>query len=252
MNNFLFELKSRNETLFIYGCVCLAAAIVFILLSQTTTTLVYNVNAWYKPFKFAFSTFLYTWSMAWYNSYLINFNNNLFNFSIITLLSFEIIYIAIMASKGETSHFNIQTPVYATLFSLMAIAATLVTIYTAYVSFLFFSQSFPNLPNYYLWAIRLSLLIFVIFAFQGFAMGSRMSHSVGLVNDNSDLFILGWSKIVGDLRVAHFIGMHALQILPFVSYYIIKNTKMTIIISSLYFVLAVFSWLQAIKGKPLL
>jgi hypothetical protein len=251
MIHFIQELKQRNETLFYYGLLCLGFAIICLVLTKITTTQVYNVNAWFKPFKFAFSTFLFAWAMAWYCYYLPDFNVNLFNWTIIILLGFEIIYISFMASRGQTSHYNVSTPFYAMMFSMMALAASAVTLYTAHVGILFFSQSFPTLPNYYVWAIRLGIVIFVIFSFEGFAMGGRMSHTVGAINDNSNIFILGWSKTFGDLRVAHFIGMHALQVLPILSFYIIKNTKATIILSIVYGALAVFTLIQALKGRPL-
>jgi NO-binding membrane sensor protein with MHYT domain len=98
----------------------------------------------------------------------------------------------------------------------------------------------------------LGILIFVVFSFEGGLMGSRMNHSVGAINDNSNLWLIGWSKTVGDLRVAHFIGMHALQLLPLLSFYIFKNTKATIIISILYGLLAVSTLVQALNGKPLI
>lgn len=252
MIEFIQQLKNRNETLFYYGLICLLLSIVFIVLTRFTSTQVFNVNAWYKPFKFAFSTFLFAWAMAWYCHYLTDFNIKLFNWSVIILLGFEIIYIAFQANKGQLSHYNISTPVYAALYSMMAIAATLVTLYTAYVGILFFINKFPDLPNYYLWAIRLGIIIFVIFSFEGFAMGSRLNHSVGALNDNSNWFIVGWSKTVGDLRVSHFIGMHALQILPLLSYYALKNTKLTIGVSILYGMLALVTLIQALQGKPLI
>jgi hypothetical protein len=208
------------------------------------------VNSWYKPFKFAFSTFLFAWAMAWYCYYLPNFNINSFNWSVIILLGFEIFYIAFQASKGQLSHYNLSTPVYAALYSMMALAATLVTLYTAYIGVLFFTNSFPELPNYYVWAIRLSIILFVVFSFEGFAMGSKLNHSVGALNDNSNLFIIGWSKTVGDLRVSHFIGMHALQVLPFLSYYVLKNTKLTFGLSIIYGMLAIMTLIQALKGRP--
>ena len=248
---FIQELKTRNETLFYYGLICLGIALLFLVLTNTTTTQVYGVNAYFKPFKFAFSTFLFAWAMAWYCYYLPSFNVGFFNWTVILLLGFEIVYIAIMASKGLTSHYNLSTPFYATMFSVMALAATLVTLYTAYVGFLFFSQSFPDLPNYYVWAIRLGILIFVVFSFEGFAMGSKLSHTIGAINDNSNWFIVGWSKTAGDLRVSHFIGMHALQVLPILSFYVFKNTKATILVSILYGLLALVTLVQALQGKPL-
>lgn len=108
-----------------------------------------------------------------------------------------------------------------------------------------------ELPTYYVWAIRLGIIIFVVFSFEGFAMGSRLNHSVGAINDNSNWFIVGWSKTVGDLRVSHFIGMHALQVLPFLSFYLLKNTKATLIVSAIYALLAVLTLIQALQGKPL-
>jgi len=55
----------------------------------------------------------------------------IFNWTVIILLGFEIVYVAFQANKGQLSHYNLSTPVYATLYSMMAFAATVVTIYTA-------------------------------------------------------------------------------------------------------------------------
>ena len=252
MIDFIQQLKHRNETLFYYGLLCLLFSFIFLALTKFTNTQVFNVNAWYKPFKFAFATFLFAWAMAWYCYYLSNFNIKIFNWTVIILLSFEIFYIAFQAGRGQLSHYNLSTPLYATLYSMMALAATLVTIYTAYVGVLFFTNSFPELPTYYVWAIRLGIILFVIFSFEGFLMGSRLNHSVGALNDNSNWFIVGWSKTVGDLRVSHFIGMHALQVLPVLSYYVLKNTKLTIGLSIIYGLLALLTLVQALKGKPLI
>jgi hypothetical protein len=179
MIDFIQQIKQRNDTLFYFGLLCFLLAVVFIVLTKLTTTQVYSVNAWYKPFKFAFSTFLFAWAMAWYCYYLPNFNVSIFNWSTIILLGFEIFYIAFQASRGQLSHYNVSTSLYSTLYTMMALAASAVTLYTAYIAFLFFKNSFPDLPDYYVWAIRLSLILFVIFSFEGFAMGSKLNHSVG-------------------------------------------------------------------------
>jgi NO-binding membrane sensor protein with MHYT domain len=122
-----------------------------------------------------------------------------------------------------------------------------------YKRFIFIIEShrFFQHKDYYVWAIRLSILIFVIFSFEGFAMGSRMNHNVGALNENSNWFIVGWSKTVGDLRVSHFIGMHALQVLPILSFYVLKNTKLTIGLSIIYGLLALLTLIQALQGRPL-
>ncbi|MDC0520594.1 hypothetical protein OAN44_00535 [Flavobacteriales bacterium] len=252
MISLLQELKFRNEPLFHFGLFCLIISIVCIVLTKTTSTQVHGVNAWFKPFKFAVSIGLFSWSMAWYCDYLSDFNVTPFNWTVITLFGFELVYIIFQASKGQLSHFNISTTTHSFLYSLMGLIAVLVTLYTAYIGLLFFTQSFPNLPSYYVWSIRLGILIFITFSFEGGLMGSRMNHSVGAINDNSNWWILGWSKTVGDLRISHFIGMHALQILPLLSFYIFKNTKATIVISIIYGLLAASTLVQALNGKPII
>lgn len=251
MQNFINILKERNEALFYFGLICLLFSFFFLVLTRISNTQVFNVSAWYKPFKFAFSTFLYAWAMAWYCAYLPQFNYNLFNWSIIILLGFEIIYIAIQAYRGQLSHFNVSSSFYAAMYSLMAFAATAVTIYTAYVGILFFKGDFPDLPTYYLWSIRLGIFIFVVFSFEGFVMGSKLTHTIGGPDGGSGLPLLNWSSKFGDPRIAHFIGMHALQVLPFLSFYIFKNIKATVLLAFIYAVLATFTLVQALQGKPL-
>jgi hypothetical protein len=252
MIEFIQTLKSRNDTLFYFGLICLGFSVVFLILSKLNGTQIYNISVWYKPFKFAFSTFLYSWAMAWYCWYLPDFKIGIFNWSVIILLGFEIIYIAIQANRGQLSHFNLSAPIYSALYSAMAIAASLVTIYTAYVGILFFTNHFPELPGYYLWAIRFGIIIFVIFSFEGFVMGSKLTHTIGGPDGGAGLPLLNWSTRFGDPRIAHFIGMHALQVLPILSYYIFRNIKASILLSVLYLLLAIFTLVQALQGKPLI
>jgi hypothetical protein len=247
--DFIYTLKARNETLFLFGLVCLVFALVCYGMTWLTSVQVYQVNAWFKPLKFALSTFLFAWAMAWYCFYLKDFNPKIFNWTVILLLGFEIVYITIMASMGKTSHYNTSNAFYSAMFSAMAVAATIVTLYTGYIGYLFFKADFPELPSHYVWSIRCGMILFVIFSFEGFAMGSRLSHTVGAINDNSNIWILGWSRAFGDLRVAHFIGMHALQVLPFLSYYVLRDTRLTIFMAILYTLLASFVLFQALQGK---
>ena len=251
MAYFIETLKFRNETLFLFGGICFTAAMLFLLLSKTTSVQVMGINAWIKPFKFSFSTFLFSWAMAWFCYYLPDFNISLYNWVVITMLGFEIIYIAIQAGRGQLSHFNRSSPIYAIMFSLMGLAATIVTLHTAYVGILFFSHDFPDLPDYYLWSIRLGIVIFVIFSLEGFVMGSRMTHTIGGVDGGEGLPILNWSTKYGDPRIPHFIGMHALQVLPLVSFYLLKNVTLTILLSLFYAGLAVFTLLRALEGRSL-
>ena len=82
-------------------------------------------------------------------------------------------------------------------------------------------------------------------------MGSRLNHSVGAINDNSNWFILGWSKTVGDLRVSPFYWDARLTSFANTFFYVFKNTKLTIGLSLIYGLLALVTLIQAFQGKPL-
>ncbi len=250
MFQFFNELRSRNETLFYFSMILFVCALAFYLLTKISTTQILGVNAWFKPFKFAVSISIYCGTMAWFCFYLPSFNIRLFNWTNIILFSFEIGYIVLQAARGQESHFNQTTPLNSALYGGMAIAAIAITVYTAYVGVLFFQGSFPQLPVYYLWSIRMSIFIFIIFSFEGLAMGGRLSHSVGSEVQSTFLPLFKWNMKEGDLRVAHFIGMHSLQVIPLLSFYVLKNSKFVFVLSGLYLLFAIFVLIQALQARP--
>ena len=87
------ELTIRNKELFYFGALCLVLSIVCIVLSKFTNMQIQGVNAWFKPFKFAVSIGLFAWTMGWYCHYLSDFNLIPFNWTVIILFGFELIYI---------------------------------------------------------------------------------------------------------------------------------------------------------------
>jgi len=251
--DFIETLLKRNELLFWFGVINFSLAAAFILLSRVQDIEVAGVNAWYKPIKFALSIGILAWTMGWYMHYLPQTKVvSWYGWVYVILMGFEIVYIAIQAFKGELSHFNVETPLKNALFATMGMAATAVTLFTAYIGILFFIQSLPDLPDYYLWAIRLGIIIFVVFAFEGFVMGSRLQHTIGAPDGSEGLPFLNWSKQYGDARVAHFLGMHALQVLPFAAFYLLRNVKWTFAFALFYGLLAVYTLLRALQAKPVL
>jgi len=250
---FISTLKSKNELLFLFGAINFILAGLFTILSQTTSIEVAGTNAWFKPIKFALSIGMYSWTIAWFMGYLPPDRSiPIMSWLIVLMLGFEILYIGLQAGRGQLSHFNLSTPMYSGLYSLMAFAATLVSFITLVIAIRFFQTPLPELPDYYIWSIRLGLLLFFIFSLEGFVMGSNLSHTIGGPSGGKVIPFLNWSREYGDPRVAHFIGMHALQIIPLLAFYVLKDTKLTLALGFLYTLVAVYVLVQALYGQPFL
>jgi hypothetical protein len=220
-----------------------------------------GVNIWLKPMKFSLATWIFTWTIAYILSFIENPTKvSIINWIVFTAMMIEIILIVYQAFRGEKSHFNMSSPANAAIFSMMGFVITINTIAIVVLTFWFFTDSFQlELPL--LWAIRLGLIMFVIFSFEGFVMGSMLKHSVGVADGGKGIFFLNWNISAGDLRVAHFIGIHALQALPLFALLLLNfkhNMDETValalvfIFAFCYFSISSIAFTRAMMGKPLL
>jgi hypothetical protein len=250
---FLNELRNRNITLYYYGWLYFITGIVCIIMTQASDTIVMGIDAWIKPMKFAFSIWIFCWTMGWFLAYLNNKRRvRSYTWVIVIVMIIEQVIITWQAANGRLSHFNMSTPFYRSLFIVMGVAITTLTVWTGVIGYYFFKQKEFNIPMPYVWSIRLGIILFVIFAFEGGIIATNLSHTVGAPDGGPGLPVVNWSTQYGDLRVAHFIGIHALQILPLFGYYIAKTNRSVQFFAGAYFVLAIFLFIQAVQKMPLL
>jgi hypothetical protein len=147
----------------------------------------------------------------------------------------EIVIIAAQAARGTTSHFNVGTPLDATLFAIMGVTIVVQTLLSIAVAVALWRQPFANAALG--WALRLGLVITIAGASLGGVMtrptGDQLAaaratgrmplagaHTIGAVDGGPGLPGTGWSVDHGDMRVPHFMGLHALQVLPIVAWLI--------------------------------
>jgi hypothetical protein len=170
----------------------------------------------------------------------------------VIVFAIEMIIIAWQAARGQLSHFNVSTPINGILFQVMGIAIVTLTVWTLVMAVYFFQQAAPeHLPTGFWWGIRLGMVLFVIFALEGGMMAARLQHTVGAADGGTGLPVLNWSRSHGDLRVSHFIGMHALQVLPLLGYFVLRRPAEIMLAAACYGALAAYVLLRALGGKPL-
>ena len=247
----LQELSTRNYPFYVFGWISLIGAIACGTMSIFSPTEVNGASAWLKPTKFYISTVIFVWSMGWYLGYLKQTPTiTIYTWLTIAILAFELIYITLRAAQGQLSHFNTSTTFNGFMFSMMGLAISVMTLATLYIGIRFFVEPLPELPASYVWGIRIGIILFVVFAFEGGLMGARLAHTVGAADGTPGLKFLNWSVTHGDLRIAHFVGMHALQVLPLLGFYMFSSTHGIVMVSILYLLLATGVLVHALMGKP--
>lgn len=256
MIDFLKVLEVKNPILYFSGLISWGLAIVFMVVSLFDTKQVMGINAWIKPIKFFISIGLFNWTMAFYLSLLPSeMEKRISTYSIMVVIVFliEMVIITGQAARGQLSHFNISTPLNGALFSLMGIAIMTLTVWTAITAIWFFKTPVPSgYSAGFWWGIRLGILLFAVFSFEGMQMASMRRHTIGAQDGGEGLPFLNWSKQYGDLRVAHFVGIHALQMLPLLGYFLLKRPGEMIFAAILYGGLSLWLFLRAMAGKPLM
>lgn len=258
ISEFYPELIRRNRLLAYVEFTHLLLFFLFLGLSLVDQRTLLGTNTWIKPMKFAVSVWIYLWTLGWYLYYLPDSKRwiRIIGIGVAFAMIIEIICITLQAARGVRSHFNIDTPFDSTLFSVMGLLILLNTILIIVTTILFFVKK-PALPSAYLLGIRLGLILFLFASIVGGMMSSQMSHSVGIAEGGPGLPFVNWGTQGGDLRIAHFTGLHALQLIPFFAFLIEKkhistNKTWNSIFALLYIGLTLFLFWQAITGKPLI
>lgn len=189
-----------------------------------------GVPIWTKPFKFSVSFVAYGLSLAWMLSLLAPLPRahrvGWWAGTVVAVAgTAEMALIVLQVVRGTQSHFNEATPFDAAVFRLMG--ATVAILWFGALAIAVLLLRARILDRATAWAVRLSSLIALAGAAVGFLMVSPTpeqlavddspivgAHSVGVSDGGPSMPLTGWSTTGGDLRVPHFFGMHALQLLP--------------------------------------
>lgn len=259
------DAEGRRRQPLVWG----AAVFLLLLIPPTVAALlldtrtVNDVNVWVKPLKFEVSLALYLGTLAWFWGYLSPAARSsrglrIFAAASVTLIAFEIAYIGGQSARGVASHFNVSTAIEGLLFTLMGIAALVFTTLPAALGLAIARRPREDLAP----AFRLSLVLGLLLTTglgiaAGLAISVNGGHWVGAAaTDAGGLPIFGWTRAGGDLRVAHFFGLHALQILPVAGWLIARRdpeaTRQVWLLAAGFTALTVYTLFEALAGRPFL
>jgi len=272
----LHRLWKTSAPLTATGLIMLVAVVASLGAMAVDHSTILGAPTWLKPAKFAISTAIYAFTLAWIFTFLPDRRRLTDRIGWITavVVVFEVGVIDVQAARGVTSHFNVGTPLDSVLFSAMGLAIVVawgaaITLTVALFRHRFADEAFG-------WALRLGMLLTVIGQATGGLMTTptrtqlaaarttheRMTvagaHTVGAPDSGPGVPLTGWSREHGDLRVPHFIGMHAVQALPALAWLLIPIASMearrrtVLAAAAVYTALFAILLVQALNGHPLI
>jgi hypothetical protein len=235
--------------------------------------LVTGAPAWMKPAKFAASIGLYCLTLAWIFTFLPAWPRvrRIVGWTSAMVFIIEIAIIDLQAWRGTSSHFNTETTFDMVLFSTMGIAIFVQTLASTAVAVALWRQPFADRALG--WALRLGMSITIAAASTGVLMTNATAaqldeleatgrlprsgaHTVGAPDGGVGLPVTNWSVEHGDLRVPHFLGLHALQIIPLIALSLpprrwdqAARVRLTIIAATSHASLFTILLWQALRGQ---
>lgn len=205
------------------GLTLLLMAVALTILIQVDTRMVQGVSTWLKPFKFAASAGLHLVTVAFLWSWLTpRVRDGIAGAILIRLLIvsclFEVFYIAYQGALGTRSHYNLDTPISSAMFSLMGAMATILVVTTLLAGVAVLVVREAGTDRSFRRAVGLGLVLSgSLGLLTGAMLAANGGHFVGVpLPDTASWPLFGWSREVGDLRVSHFIAIHAAQVMPLI------------------------------------
>ena len=251
-------------------------AVVTAVLAVVDPVQITGRNGWLKPLKFAISFAVYAATIAWLLDQLPERRQRLGRIGARVIVAAAVVEMVIIVGAvvaGTTSHFNVSSALATSLWAVMGTSIAVLWLVNLGIAALLWRSTNADAARQL--AIRAGLVIGLAGMAVAFLMtsptpeqldsfaGVAGAHAVGVPDEGPGLPLLGWSTTGGDLRVPHFIGMHALQALPLLALGLEAlarrvpaltvpgaRFRVVAVASGGYAVLLVLLTLQALAGIP--
>lgn len=253
----------QEPVLFVFAAILIAMMLptFFAFLAETRT---FNgINVWIKPLKFMSSAALFLVTLALFMPFLDKADREKRSVRVAVwiigiFLLLEILYITFRASRAEASHFNRENVIGIVLYAWMGVTILIATILSGWIGWLILQGKDRIASPELRYAIGMGLVLgTALGSLTAVYMSTQTGHWVGGVqNDTNGSFFFGWSRTGGDLRVAHFIGLHAMQGIPLIGWLASRvstaSVRPAVIVSSVVWTaVTVATFAQAVAQRAL-
>ncbi len=177
-------------------------------------------NVWVKPVKFQIALVIYLMTLAVFARWLpagmtaqrgYRIYAGIVAFAIVA----ELAWIIGAAMYGVASHYNRSSALMDGLYAVMGMAAVVLTTPTLVYGIAIWRNRATGLaPGLHLGIALGLVLTFALTLPVAFTLAGQSGHLVGVPVSGARVPLMGWSREVGDLRVAHFFATHAMHVLP--------------------------------------
>jgi hypothetical protein len=259
--------RIQPRTLLLTGAAVAAASLAVALVGLVVDPRqIQGAPAWLKPAKFGVSITLYLVTLQWMLSFVRGHRRLLLGVTGVMLAALvaEIVLIDMQVVRGTTSHFNKATPFDTTVFNVMGglISSVFVVMIVAAVLVLRVRGVDAGIAAGMRWGLILTMLgmLEAVLMVRNFGWNAGGGHTVGAPDGGPGLPITDWSTEHGDLRIGHFVGLHALQALPILAWLLAtftgldERTRVRLLrVAAVGYagLIALATW-QALRGQPLL
>lgn len=256
--------RSAAPALYWVGWALLALSAITLALSAVDTRQFQGASTWLKPWKFQVSIGVYFLSLALFMAWLPAAALRTRSASYVVWAAaasglFEVAYITWQGALGQASHFNLTSAFHIVMYSLMGVGAVVLTSTALVLAILIARSAHYALPKALKLAIvlGLGLTFFLGTGFGAYLSGQSTGHWVGgSPTDAGGLPLVKWSRDGGDLRVAHFFGIHAMHFIPAFGVALlalrVRPAPATVavwVFAAAFSALCVWTFVQAINGQ---
>ena len=233
-------ISQRNKWLYWAGCFMFFTAIICLGLFLFDNRQISGAYIWLAPFQIAMGSGILLFSMAWLLHVINNKKQrNFVSFVYLTGVVGVFIINIFHATRGKTYHSLNQTPLDELFNYLTIFCCLIIFLNQVFITLILFFQKKNMHSQHYTWGIRSTMMVFSISMLISLAVYFARHKLNPNLNVFDVFFGTAWGSRSIYFKISYYLGLHSIQLIPLVSYYLFEYKKQVLLFSFAYLTLIV-------------